>query len=220
MNPRRSAVLVLNAVLVLASWVTLTVAHVQGRLPTRELAASPARIADGQEWLLLTSGLVVQRPVVLSLISFVLLALLVLWMCGPVVMWLVMIAGHVFSTLVAYGLLAVLRAVDPASYAALWQADDYGVSAIAAGWLGVVACSAWSRRGSSARGRAAVVVACAAVGVFALMVERHVQGNLTFLESEHVFAFAFGVLAVARPWRLSLAALRPVRTLKAPATSD
>jgi hypothetical protein len=215
---RPSAASIFSVLVVIASWTALTIAHAAGRFPTNALAATPARVAQGQVWRLLTSGLVVQRPIVLSLVSFVLLAVLVVVICGPRLLWLVMILGHVCSTLVAYGLLPAVSLVDHAAYTAVVQAPDYGVSAIAAAWLGAVACTAWMHRGSSARGKAAVLLSCAAVAVFAFLVERHVQRHLTFLDSEHVFAFAVGVLAVAKRWRFSLAALVPARALKAPAT--
>jgi hypothetical protein len=212
---RPSALGTLSAVVLVATWTTLTVAHVGKLVATSSVAASPSRVADGRVWLLVTSGLLVQRPIVLSLVSFVVLAVLALVVCGPKVLWLGAIIGHVFSTVIAYGLLAVVRLADHTAYSSLLHAPDYGVSAVAAAWLGSIACTAWARRGSSLRGKAAVLLSCVAVALFAWMVQRHVQKHLTFLDSEHGFAFALGVLIVRNPWSI---ASRPRLTLlrKAP----
>ena len=201
---RPSTAGVVSAVLVVVIWTTLTLAHTEKLVPTSTVAASPARIAHGHLWLLVTSGLLVQRPIVLSLVSFVLLAVLVVAVCGTKVMWLGAIIGHVLSTVITYGVIAAVRLVDHTAYSALQHAPDYGVSAIAAAWLGSIARTAWARRGSSPRGKAAVVLACAAVALFAWLVERHVQRHLTFLDSEHGFAFIIGVLIVRNPWSLRL----------------
>ena len=200
---RPSAAGVLSVLLLVATWTMLTVAHAEKLFPTSEVAASPSRVRNGEVWLLVTSGLLVQRPIALSLVSFVVLALLVVIVCGPKVLWLSAIIGHVFSTVIAYGLLAAVRLADHTAYASLQHSPDYGVSAIAAAWLGAIACTAWPRRGSSLRGKAAVVLSCAAVALFAWMVQRHVQRHLTFLDSEHGFAFALGVLVIRNPWSIA-----------------
>jgi hypothetical protein len=201
--PRLSLAGVLSALLVVVTWTTLTVAH-EGRLVSSSVfAATPARVRHGELWLLVTSGLLVQRPIVVSLLAFVALAILAIAFCGAKVMWLCAVIGHVFSTVIVYGLLAAVTLVDPHAFASLQHAPDYGVSAIAAAWLGAIACTAWSRRGASLRGKAAVILSCAAVAVFAWMVERHMQRRLTFLDSEHGFAFALGLLVVRNPWSIA-----------------
>jgi hypothetical protein len=194
--------------MLVVTWTTLTVAHAGKLLSTNQIAASPSRITHGDVWLLITSGLLVQRPIVLSLVSFVALALLAVVVCGPKVLWLCAIIGHVFSTVIAYGLLAAVRLVDHTAFASLQHSPDYGVSAIAAAWLGAIACTAWPRRGSSLRGKATVILSCAAVTLFAWMVQRHVQHHLTFLDSEHGFAFAIGILVARNPWTIASQARR------------
>ena len=133
--------------------------------------------------------------------------------CGSSVLWISALVGHVLSTLIAYGLFAAARMFDHDLYQGLLRAPDYGVSAIAASWLGAVAAAEWRRRGSSFRGKAAIVMSCAAVAMFAWMVQRHVQHHLTFLDSEHGFAFGLGVLIVldGRATRLA-EGLRVLRT--------
>ena len=211
---RRSAAAFASVLALAAVWTTVTVARGEGLVPGRWVAASPARIGHGQIWLLFTSGLLVQRPVALSLVSVVLLAMVAVAVCGPRQFWIAMIVGHVFSTLIAYGLLAAARLVDHGIFASLVHAPDYGVSAIAAAWLGSIAGTAWERRGSSPGGKAAIVVCCTAVAVFGWTAERHVQHHLTFLDSEHVFAFALGLLALLHRSTLHLAPMRATRVRK------
>lgn len=167
----------------------MTAAHAAGAYTIRMIAASPSAIADGRLWLLVTSGLVVQGPVTLSLLSFAGLAVLALAVCGPRCFWVAAAFGHVGSTLLAYVLIAALGQVDARAVAGVVHARDYGVSAIAAAWLGAVAVVAWDRRGGRLRDKAPVAVSCLAIALFAAMVRRH----LTILDTEHVFAFAIGV---------------------------
>jgi hypothetical protein len=201
---RPSSAGALSVLLLGVAWTTLTVAHVEGFLSTAAVSASPSRVAHGDLWLLATSGLVVQRPIALSLVSFVALAVLVVVVCGSRVLWLSAVVGHVLSTVIAYGLLAAVRFADRTAFASLQHAPDYGVSAIAAAWLGAIACTAWPRHGAALRRKAGVVLSCVAVALFAWMTQRHVQRHLTFLDSEHGFAFALGVLVVRHPWRIAL----------------
>jgi hypothetical protein len=188
----------------------MTVAHVTGVLPTRAVAASPSALAAGRLWLLVTSGLLVQSPMAVSLLSFVALAVLTLVFCGARRLWVAALAGHVASTLLAYALVGSVRALDPLAFGGVWRAPDYGVSAIASAWLGAVAAVSWDRRGHSVRGRAPVILSCLAVAAFAWMVRRH----LTILDSEHIFAFAIGV-AIGRaaiPVRAGEARIGPGRS--------
>src|SRR5207302_1066960 len=79
--------------------------------------------------------------------------------------------------------------ISPGALRGTWSAPDYGVSAIAAAWLGAVACVFWRRRGPTITGKAPVAISCLAVAVFAWMLRRH----LNPLDSEHALAFAIGL---------------------------
>ena len=59
----------------------LTVASARHPGLASALAASPSRVAHGRIWLLLTSGLLAERPIGPSMISFALLAALALVVC-------------------------------------------------------------------------------------------------------------------------------------------
>jgi len=166
----------------------------EGLISIGALAASPRRIADGQVWLLFSSAIVVDRPIVASVVSFAALASVALLVCGSRVLWLSALLGHTGSTILAYVGLAALRNLDVGSFHAALVAPDYGVSAISAAWLGAIATTAWISRCRAPSQKAAVALACAGVALFAWML----RGDLNALDSEHVFAFALGAAIAGR----------------------
>jgi hypothetical protein len=170
----------------------VTFAYRAGAIPLDRLAASPERVATGKVWLLVSNGFIVQRPLVASVVSFGLLAVAALAACGMRVLLAAAVCAHIGATLASYGVLMVARMVDPGSFAHLVTAPDYGVSAIEAGWLGVVAAVCWRRRGQTLAGRLAIVGGCIAVGLFAWML----RGQLELLDTDHVFAFGLGIAVV------------------------
>jgi hypothetical protein len=186
--------------------IALTCAtHVRGGVALHMLATSPARTAEGKLWLLLSSGLIVDHPVVISLVSFGALAAAALALTGPRAFWLAALLGHVASTLAVYGFIGVSRAVSPGAWDSALNAPDYGVSAISAAWLGAIAAVCWRRRGASRTGKAAIAAACVAAGLFAYSL----RPDVTILSSEHLLAFVLGILIVSPELRGAIARLRP-----------
>jgi hypothetical protein len=188
----------------------LTIAAAASPRVTVALAASARAVFRGQLWRLLTSGLVAERPIAASIVSFALLSGVALLLCGARTFWPAAMAGNVGSALVAYLLIAVSRLADPGAFAAEWRARDYGVSATSAAWLGAIAATGWRSRRSFAA-RATIAVSCVAIGAFAY----RLHPGITVLASEHVTAFAIGavVASLARAEahaRLSLAGGRRV----------
>jgi hypothetical protein len=167
----------------------LTVAAAAAPEVTGVLAASAREVLRGQVWRLLTSGLMAERPVAASLVSFCLLATLTLVLCSRRILWLSAIAGNVGSALLAYLLIGAVRLADSGALAAEWRARDYGVSAISAAWLGAIAATGW-RAGRSSTARAAIVLGSVAIGAFAYTL----HPGITLLASEHVTAFAVGAV--------------------------
>jgi hypothetical protein len=173
----------------------LTAATQTRSLRIGALASSPNKIVHGKLWSLLTCGLVVQQPLLISLLCLAALAGLAVVVCGPRLLWSTAAAGHICSTLVAYAALAVLRAsparlLSAAHPSRLWRLGDLGCMA----WG--PAATGWQWRDQTRRGRLSIVLAVAATALFAFML-RH---GLTILDSDHVFAFAIGVvLAAVRP---------------------
>ena len=147
------------------------------------LASSPARIADGQVWLLLTSGLVVDGLPWLQLGLLAVVLALAQPRLGTAGLWIVALAAHVGATLVAYAGVGLLRLADPAAVAGAVDQPDYGVSVILAGQAGALAVTARTARG------ALTVCALALLG-FAV----GVVGSSTLASAEHLLGFAIGAL--------------------------
>jgi len=185
-EPTTTAVVATCGVVLLVTG--LTAAALGGIVPVDALSSSPRRLAQGKAWLLVSNALLAQRPVDLSLFSFALLSLLTLYLCGPRLLVASAAVGHVGATLLAYGAAVAAFAVDPGEMRSVLGRPDYGVSAVQAAWIGLIAATAWRRQGQTARGRVLVVLACVAITALACMV----RPDLTVLDLDHVFAFAIG----------------------------
>jgi hypothetical protein len=157
------------------------------------LAASPLRLAEGRVWLLVTSGVLAERPLGPSIISFAFLATLTLVVCGMRAFWLAAILGHVLSTLTVYVVIAVLVSLNPPDYRVVVGSHDYGVSAVSAAWLGAIAAAGWRTRGQTRAGRLMIVLGCVAIALFAYTL----HPGVTMFASEHVIAFAIGIVVGA-----------------------
>ena len=156
--------------------------------------------------MLVSSGLIVDHPVAVSLLSFAALAVAAFMLAGARAFWLAALLGHVGSTALVYLFIGLSRAADPTAWARVVHSPDYGVSAVSAAWLGAIAAVSWRRRLTSRAGRGAIAVGCGAVGLFAYSL----RPDVTILSSEHLVAFTFGIL-VATPEALSAAARRLAR---------
>jgi hypothetical protein len=157
------------------------------------LAASPERVREGRLWYLISSAILVDRPVVLSLVFFGALAALALGICGMRTFWTSAVLGQVVATLLVYCFVGVARWLVAGAFDSSIESPDYGVSTISAAWLGSIAAVAWCRRGRSSVGRLSIALSCIAVGLFAYSV----RPEVTVLSSEHLIAFSLGILAAA-----------------------
>jgi hypothetical protein len=192
----RRGVRIAAVVLFLACVGSLTVAGSLRPELAGSLAASPARLSQGKVWLLISSGLLAEHPLGASIVSFVLLALLALVVCGSRRFWWAAVCGHVGSTIVVYAAIWLVRLSHPHAFSSVFWSPDYGVSAISAAWLGAIAAVGWRIRGRSQGGRAAIALSCIAVGLFAYTA----RPGITIIAAEHLLAFAFGILvAVVSP---------------------
>ncbi len=173
----------------------LTLLRIHGIVSVHALASSPDQLAEGHVWLLATSGIVLEGPLVAGMLGFAALAVTALLVCPPRVLFLSALLGHVCSTVLAYLGLGLVRVFEPEAFRFFVTAPDYGVSAIAAAWLGAVAAITWTRRRGRA-GRLFTVIFVVAVTAFGWSLRR----DLNALDSEHVIAFAIGIgLAVGMP---------------------
>jgi hypothetical protein len=165
-----------------------------GQIPLRTLAATPAALAEGRVWLLVTSAVLADRPAAASIIGFLVVGLAATWLCGPRVTWVAAASGHVLSALIVYVAVGLFRFAEPAAFEHVLRLPDYGTSAVIAAWIGAIAYGLWLRGGRA--GAVALVVASALLGWY-------FKGTLTVLDTEHAVALAFGVgsmrLAQAEP---------------------
>lgn len=171
-----------------ASAVASTLLVRTGVLPLSAFGASPQRVAEGKDWLLLTSALVADDPVVAALISFAAFAAVALRVLGPRLFVVTALLGHVGSTVLVYGLIAAARAVQPSAFEAVLNHTDHGQSAMQAAWLGAVAAVAWTHR-RSRLARATIAASCVLVGIVAWLV----RPDLTILDLDHGFACGLGI---------------------------
>ena len=166
-------------------------------------AATAARVAAGQLWLLFSSGLVVDRPVTIGLIAFGLIASVTLWVCGARTFWVAAIAGHVGSTLLVYAIIGLSRLTDPHLFSAAVASPDFGVSAMQGAWGGALTARAGLACGRRFVQRAATVAGVCVLGGVAWLL----HPDPSILTFEHLFAFAIGSAIV---WFALRRAPRPV----------
>ena len=179
--------------------VTLAVrAH---ELPLTPFVASATKIASGQVWVLAASALIVDRPVLIGLAVFGVLAVATLRFCGARTFWLAAAAGHAGSTLLVYAIIGSTQLADPETFASAAVRPDFGVSAIQGAWVGAITAIAWGRAGIDQRGRGLVAAGvCAVAGVGWWL-----HPDPSILTTEHLFAFLIGC-GVASRRRLAAAA--------------
>lgn len=179
-------------VLVVAALTFATRGH---ELPLAPFVASAAKIASGQLWVLPASALVVDRPVLIGLVAFTVLAVATLRYCGPRTFWLAAGAGHVGSALAVYAIIGVARLADPHMFTNAVVSQDFGVSAMQGAWVGAIATAAWLRAGGDRRSQVAVAVAVCIVAAVAWWL----HPDPSILTTEHLFAFVIGCGIVAAP---------------------
>jgi hypothetical protein len=169
----------------------VTGANRLGVLSVSSLASTQRGVGEGKAWLVVTSGLLADRPAIPSLVGFWLVGCGVLLVCSASAVIVSAVAGHTLSALGVYGLIGAARLVDPRLLASLDRVPDYGLSAMIAAWLGSIAAVLWSR--PDGRGTRVLValgsVGCAGIGLA-------FRPDVTLLDSEHVLAFAIGVAVV------------------------
>jgi hypothetical protein len=90
-----------------------------------------------------------------------------------------------------YGVIGLVRLAEPHAFASVMHVADYGLSAIIAAWLGAIARVLWARSTTHTH-RWLIAIGSVACGGIGLML----RPDLTFLDSEHLIAYAIGVALV------------------------
>ena len=164
-------------------------------LPHAVFAASAAKTAAGDIWLLPASALLIDRPVWVGLVAFGLLGSAALWTCGTRVFWVAAAAGHLGSTLAVYAIIGASRLTDPDVFTSAVTRQDFGVSAMQAAWVGAIAATSWSWAGANFRTRTIVALGiCSLAGVAWWL-----HPDPSILTTEHLVAFLIGWGVVLRP---------------------
>ena len=187
----RGAALVASAAT--GATAAVTVANRLDNLSLSAIAATPQAVGDGKAWLILTSGLIADRPAVASLVGFWIVGVAVLLVCSARVAAGVALGGHTLSTLGVYGVVGLARLVDPHAFASVVHVADYGLSAMIAAWLGAIARVFWTRYPSRLNHLLIALgsIGCAGIGLA-------FRPNVTFLDSEHLLAYAIGAALADR----------------------
>jgi hypothetical protein len=184
-------------------------------LPLTPFVSSATKIASGQVWVLPASALIVDRPVLIGLAAFGLLAVAMLYICGARTFWVAAAAGHSGSTLLVYAIIGTTQLADPEAFGGAAVRPDFGVSAIQGAWVGAITATVWCRVGTERRARGLVgagVCAVAGVGWW-------LHPDPSILTTEHLFAFLIGCGIVSlRP--LARAATTAAERRFAPAGRD
>lgn len=177
----------------LAVVVGVETARRSGRGPAPEnLSSSPARVATGQLWQLVTSAFVIAGDPLVQLALALLLVVTVLARLGAGTFWRAAFAGHIVATLVVYCCVGVLWVLERKDVDAVVDAPDYGISCVIAAAAGaLVAGAGWRWRWSA--------LLCATALLAAAWSFATSRDGLA--GSEHLLAFMLGGLVGRRAQR-------------------
>jgi hypothetical protein len=164
-----------------------TAANRLAGVPLSSMAATPRAVGEGKLWLLVTSGLLADTPWLPSLVGFAIVLAVAVYVLPRRQVVAAAVAGQLLSALLVYGIIGGTRLFDRSAFASVVGLEDFGVSAMIAAWIGAVACVAWARH-SHIRVASGCLL-CLAVGLA-------FRPTVTFLDSEHIVAFAIGIAVV------------------------
>jgi hypothetical protein len=159
----------------------------------RDLASSPAGVARGRVWPLVTSALLVTRDPIIQLVAAALLTVAAIQALGPATFWLAAAAGHLGSALLAYAGIGLLWLVGQAGVDSVADAPDFGISCVVIGVLGALTVTAAGHRPAAWR-----MLAIAAGAVILAVIP-----PFGLAAVEHALAFALGAAAAAITTRRS-----------------
>ena len=118
-------------------------AQVLGRSVVPALASSPNDVAAARAWLLVTSGLVAEGPLLPQVAGTAALGVAAMRLAGGRVFWSAAILAHILGTLVVYAGVWIFDAASPSGIASLLNEADFGISLVWCAALGVLAGVSW-----------------------------------------------------------------------------
>lgn len=153
-----------------------------------DFALTPAALAAGKVWLLVTSAMLVSGPPLLELAGLVLAVGVLVRREGPAAFWRAAIGGHAGGTLIVYGAIGILWILARSTVEGVVHTRDYGVSSVWLGVLGAIFASILgdARRRALTRAEQIALATVAAGGVIGVVFFRGLAG------AEHGTAFAIG----------------------------
>jgi hypothetical protein len=182
-------------------WVALAIAYfavVAIGVTGDGLRASADAVADGQLWLLVTSGLKADPPYALAQVAIAAaLAALFITARDARTWWIVVLAGHVLSAVVAYVLIGVAIALGSDGARSVAGESDYGVSCVLGATVGGLLVLGLQRRDP-------LRTAVGAIGALVM-----VAVSVGWYDAEHVLSAAIGA---ATTWLLTRSVHRLARS--------
>jgi hypothetical protein len=158
-----------------------------------ELASTPALLAHGEWWRLITSALVVNGPPLPQMIAIAVLGSAAIYFGGSAVFWSAAVAGHVIGTLAAYVGLSAAWISARSSGSRLLTDPDYGVSLIWCAALGAFAAMACLGAGRNWRRPQYPWLAVGAVLVLGIVT----AFSDRMAAVQHIIAFVVGFVVLA-----------------------
>lgn len=188
----------------LAVVVIEAVRAASGEPRAHDLAATPAGVAAGKLWELLSSGLLVSGLPVVQLIGAAVVVGVAVRLLGGAGFWATALVAHVGSALLVYLAVAALWLFARSHARGLVHDADFGISCVWLGALGALAARGLARR--HVRKRPAVL----ALGAVAIVLALLPTGRLA--SPEHAVAWLLGAITYAallrRRWAPLAAPLR------------
>jgi hypothetical protein len=170
---------VLTYIAALALFALLPLAH------AATLASSPQGVAHGHLLQLLSSGLLVDGPVLPQIAALAVVLLYATRRLGPRLTWGAAITAHVGATLLAYALVSLFWLADTGLVSSIMSAPDYGISVVL-----LAVCGALARRL-----KPAAVTAILAILAAVWLLWWWLAGSFTpsvLANLEHLLGFAIG----------------------------
>jgi hypothetical protein len=159
-----------------------------------DLASTPAAVAQGRVWTLITSAFLVSGPAIPEIAGLAAVGALLVRRHGAGALWRAAAVGHVGSALVAYAGVGALALAGAHLAHHVLHAPDYGLSCVWAGVVGALGVSAAARLRRRPNRSAAVALA-ATYGV--LVVLTLVVGT-PLVRAEHLLALLLGGAVMLR----------------------
>lgn len=187
----------LYAYLVVVAAVAI-LAQIFGRSVVHALASSPEDVASARLWLLITSGLVAEGPLLPQVVWTAVLGVAAMRLAGGPVFWSAAILAHVLGTLLVYAGVWIFDVASASGIGSLLSEADFGISLVWCAALGVLAGVAWWNTRPLPRWARLLL---ATVPPVALVGVTLISDGLALYEHAAAFGLAVAVVFAGGRWR-------------------